>query len=87
VLALYLFVVALAASPELHHLFNHGADDPDHQCAATVIAHGQVDAAPAAVVVIIPFSTCLQSPAVAPQPIAAADFWLPLERAPPVSSC
>ena len=83
-LAIYLFVAAMAASPELHHYFDHDSDDPNHRCAATAIAHGHVDAAPAIVVLVVPFtvgervlsfeSLCLKSP----------DFWLHPERAPPV---
>lgn len=82
-LVLYLFVAALAAAPELHHLFNHDADDPDHQCAATVIAQGQVDAAPAVVALVVPTAVVEQPLAVAPLWLASPDFWLLPERAPP----
>lgn len=84
-LAIYLFVAALAASPELHHLFSHDADDPDHQCAATVLAQGQLDATPAMVTVVVPSAVGQQTLPAQPLGLAAPDFWLLPERAPPVS--
>ena len=36
---------ALAASPALHELIHHDADQPGHECAATMFAHGKVESA------------------------------------------
>jgi hypothetical protein len=84
-LVIYLFVAALAASPELHHFFNHDAGNPDHQCAATVLAHGQVDATPEAATLVVPSAVGEQPFAAEPLCLASPDFWLLPERAPPVS--
>jgi hypothetical protein len=45
---------AMAALPALHELFHADADRADHQCAVTLFAHGQMDAADVAVAVIVP---------------------------------
>jgi hypothetical protein len=42
-LVLFLFLQAMAASPALHTLVHHDAADPDHECAVTLFAHGQVN--------------------------------------------
>jgi hypothetical protein len=42
--AMVLFLAALAASPSLHEWLHHDANEPDHECAVTLFAHGQVDA-------------------------------------------
>jgi hypothetical protein len=41
---LVLLLDALAASPALHARLHHDADQPGHECAVTIFAHGQVDA-------------------------------------------
>lgn len=41
--ALILLLDAMAACPALHELIHHDADEPGHQCAVTLFAHGQVD--------------------------------------------
>jgi hypothetical protein len=41
---LFLSILAFAASPALHELIHADAKDVHHQCAITVLAHGQVDA-------------------------------------------
>jgi hypothetical protein len=42
--AMVLFLAALAASPSLHEWLHHDANEPDHDCAITLFAHGQVNA-------------------------------------------
>jgi len=42
-LVLHLLVVSMAMSPTLHHLLHNDADEPDHQCAATLMIDGQID--------------------------------------------
>jgi hypothetical protein len=39
----FLMVVALAASPQLHKLFHDDADHCDHECAVTVMISGGSD--------------------------------------------
>jgi hypothetical protein len=38
-----LWVLALAASPQLHEALHHDADEPDHDCAVTLFLHGACD--------------------------------------------
>lgn len=73
----------MAVSPELHRYCHSDADNAHHQCAATMLSHGQVDS-PAidpgfsipifAVEAIAPSSTTA---------IAVADYSLPPDRGPP----
>jgi hypothetical protein len=41
-----LIIAALAASPHLHQLLHHDADDGDHECAVTVMISGGSDGSP-----------------------------------------
>jgi hypothetical protein len=41
--ALILFIDVMAACPALHELIHHDADEPGHECAVTMFAHGQVE--------------------------------------------
>jgi hypothetical protein len=43
VLASYLLVLAMAASPALHQWLHDDADEADHHCAAVTAIHGQID--------------------------------------------
>ncbi len=51
---LVLLLNAMAAWPELHELIHHDADQPGHECAVTMFAHGQVDASVEIVAAILP---------------------------------
>ena len=82
-LALFIFVQALAASSAIHHFVHHDSDQPSHQCAATLLSHGQVSLAPVEVSVSRPvlFVGELHSP---PVPfVVAVEYRLLPERAPP----
>jgi hypothetical protein len=50
--ALVLLLNGMAASPSLHELIHADAGKPDHECAVTLFAHGQVDSASVAVPII-----------------------------------
>jgi hypothetical protein len=50
--ALVLLLSFAGASPQLHKLLHPDADSPDHNCAVTLFAHGQVDAASVSTVVV-----------------------------------
>jgi hypothetical protein len=52
--AIVLLLNAMAAWPALHEFFHADADKADHQCAVTLFAHGQMDAADVAVAAIVP---------------------------------
>jgi hypothetical protein len=82
-LGLLLSVLGMATSPSLHKFVHPNATNPDHHCAATLLASGQVDAA----------SSDFAIPAVLLVPIAAnqavvstpsvPSFNLSLSRGPP----
>lgn len=50
--ALVLGLSLLGASPELHELIHHDAGAPDHECAITLFAHGQVHSAETAIPIV-----------------------------------
>jgi hypothetical protein len=83
---LVLLLNALAASPSLHEYFHADADHAGHQCAVTLFAHGQVDAASVDVSVSTPLNfSKVVSPAVF-STFSPAIENLPAGRAPPYSS-
>ncbi|HEY3856029.1 MAG TPA: hypothetical protein VGO67_16695 [Verrucomicrobiae bacterium] len=49
---LFLTLQAMAAVPALHALVHSDANDPSHQCAVTLLLHGQVHSACATVQVV-----------------------------------
>ncbi len=51
---LILLLDAMAACPKLHELIHHDADQPGHECAVTMFAHGQVDSSVEIVAAVIP---------------------------------
>lgn len=42
-LVLYVLLAAFAASPALHQAIHSDAGDPDHHCAITMLAQGQIE--------------------------------------------
>jgi hypothetical protein len=83
--ALVLLLNAMVACPSLHQLIHPDADSPEHHCAATLFAHGQVDSPVVEVTATIPFAPVeflpLNSASVFDAPVAT----LPPGRGPPVS--
>lgn len=45
-LVLFMLMAAFAASPALHRSLHADADQPNHHCAITVLAQGQIDVPP-----------------------------------------
>jgi hypothetical protein len=43
VLMLYVVLATFAASPALHQAIHSDATNPDHHCAITLLAHGQIE--------------------------------------------
>ena len=83
---LVLFLDAMAVCPSLHELIHKDADSPDHQCAVTLFAHGQVDSTVVEVAPIVltpPIETV--SPVFLPV-FASCLQYLPSGRAPPFRS-
>ena len=83
--SLVLLLDAMAACPQLHEWLHADAGQTSHQCAATLFAHGQMDAAAVDISVVAPsaaleiisqFYFSVFSPAIEN---------LPAGRAPPIS--
>lgn len=83
-LLLFLFALALSASPQLHHAFHHDSDEGRHHCAATLLHSGQVDVPALAETVIAP-QTWIELPQPVAVSVSSANVeLLPAGRAPPV---
>ena len=82
-LALFVFVLAMAQSGALHRLVHADASKPNHQCAATMLASGQVDSAPVGVSISPP--TVLTFLCALPEVplLLAVDYSLLPSRGPP----
>ncbi len=84
-----LAVMALAASPRLHHWVHPDADDDDHDCAVVLFLHGGCDQASAPLAVPV----CVHS-WLAVSPVELPPLWVAgifavhgtLEHAPPRAS-
>jgi len=83
---LVLLLNAMASSPSLHEWFHADAGESGHQCAVTLIAHGQVDSASVDVPVVVPLTLVETISSVAVSVFSPAIDNLPAGRAPPVSS-
>lgn len=84
--ALVLLLNALAASPKLHELVHADAGQAAHQCATTMFAHGQMDAAGLLVLIEAPSAVAEIFPSPPVSLSSAAAETLPPGRAPPVAS-
>ena len=86
-LALLVLVLdAMAACPALHEPIHHDADEPGHECAVTLFAHGKVDSASIEISVATPPAPIEPEPQVIFSGFAPAIQNLPAGRAPPFSS-
>jgi hypothetical protein len=83
--ALVLLLDAMAASPELHEFFHNDAGAPEHQCAVTMFAHGQVDTAVVDIAAVVPVIWIETTPQISFSAFSPAIENLPAERGPPVS--
>jgi hypothetical protein len=80
-----LLLEAMAACPELHELIHHDADEPGHDCAVTMFAHGQVDSPVLEVAAIIPVAPVEFFPLTSVSVFNALVEKLPPGRGPPAS--
>jgi len=81
---LVLLLNALAASPNLHAFIHNDADSPEHNCAITIFAHGQVDSAVVEVTAILPVAPVEFLPQTSVSSFNALVESLPPGRGPPV---
>lgn len=82
-LALFVFLLALAQFRTLHQLCHPEAGRSDHQCVVTMLATGQVDA-PATLTALPPAPQVFRQPSLAtPDLVSSADRTLLPSRGPP----
>ncbi len=80
-----LLLDAMVASPDLHELIHHDADTPGHECAVTMLAHGQADSPVVDVAAILPVTPdAFLQPAMVSAFVVRVESLLP-GRGPPVS--
>ncbi len=82
-LGLFLCVLGPATSATLHKAIHPNATQPDHHCAATLLASGQVDAAATATVLPAISLIALAANSFEVSRPAVPSFNLPLSRGPP----
>ena len=78
-----LLLNAMAACPALHELIHKDADQPGHECAVTMFAHGQVNSATVDVSVTAPAVMIEAAPQIEFSLFSTAIENLPPGRAPP----
>ena len=83
--ALVLLLDAMAACPSLHELIHHDANNPDHECAVTMFAHGKVESAVIEVTIVAPQASIAVPLSVEISVFSPAIENLPAGRAPPFS--
>jgi len=85
-IALVLLLDAMGVSPSLHERFHSDAGENGHQCAVTLFAHGQVDAATVDVAMagLLPLIT--PTPATDSFVFCPVIEQLPAGRAPPAAA-
>jgi hypothetical protein len=84
-LGLFLSLQAMAALPALHALVHPDSSDPDHECAVTLFAHGQVDAPNTAAPVFCAPARLIFSQSLPRVIFVSADIRLLPGRGPPAS--
>jgi hypothetical protein len=82
-LVLFLFVLAMATSESLHRALHHDADEPNHQCAVTMLHAGQVNAPTADAPIIRPQPITSALPVIESFFVASEVFYLPPSCGPP----
>jgi hypothetical protein len=83
---LVLLLGATAACPSLHELIHRDACSPEHHCAVTMFAHGQVDSATVEVAPAAPAILAEAAPRISFSVFSPCIENLPAGRAPPVLS-
>jgi hypothetical protein len=78
-----LFLDAMAACPALHEWLHKDANEPDHHCAVTLIAHGKVSVSACEIVISPPTVLVEATPHFVFVTFSPAIENLPQGRAPP----
>ena len=82
-LGLWITLQAFGASARLHSWLHADAASPGHQCAITIISHGQIDSAPSQALVTRPELSQLVAPVIVTLILVESDHRLQPERGPP----
>ena len=82
-LALFFGLQALVASPVLHKCLHHDADKADHECAVTLLAHGNCEIASDIPVLITPSCFVIERIQAPVSLVLKVDYRLLPGRAPP----
>jgi hypothetical protein len=82
-IGLVLLLNAMAALPALHEFIHKDADEPGHECAVTLFAHGHVESAACDVPVVLAVTSVEAAPFRAVSLSNTTVGNLPLGRAPP----
>ncbi len=83
----FLFGIALSELPQIHERIHPDANQPQHECAVTLIAHGNCDDAAPAAVLPSAMAPTVEDNVVAEDSVFVAPFFLSgriFEHAPPV---
>lgn len=84
-LASFLALLVFTSSPQLHKLIHPDADSADHECAITMMVHGQVNAPVAPPVLIVFVATLLfLLPPLQSAIVSSFDYRFSFSRAPPL---
>ena len=84
---LWLVLVALGSSPQLHRLVHADSNQPSHDCLVTQLAKSQLLTADGAIsVAVVAFAFFALPPLAERDVLSAADLRLPSPRGPPSSS-
>jgi hypothetical protein len=78
-----LLLNAMAACHELHKWFHKDADQPGHECAVTIFAHGKVESVTVEIPAIVPAASIESTPQVEFSVFTTVVENLPPGRAPP----
>ena len=84
--ALVLLLDAMAACSELHELIHHDAGAPEHECAVTLFAQGQMDTASVEVAAVMPVIWFQTTPQLIFSVFSPAIENLPAGRGPPLAA-
>jgi len=82
-LALFLFVLAMAHYKALHHAFHGDSERAEHQCAVTLLATGQIDLPTSAAILSFVSFVFLMALARQTDTFLSVDYLFALGRAPP----
>ncbi len=85
-LGVFCLLKVLAASEQFHEFFHADAKVPAHQCAVTLLAKGQLDSATPSLALPVPQATSSPVLICFSPLLAAVDYLLLPERAPPAFS-